>query len=159
MPYEGLFPDLPLASRDDNDTTLTALSLVERLGTFDLDPCGFPGHHTARRLICLPDDGLQREWSGRVWLNPPYSDPAPWLDALLRHGNGIAFVLASTDTKWFHDYCAKASGLLFLRGRPSFLRSDFSEVGLMRASVLVAFGEENARALSASGIAGWFVNP
>ena len=152
-----LFADLQGARLDDHDTTLTPLALLNRLGAFDLDPCAFPGHHTAARLICWPDDGLQKDWSGRVWLNPPYSEPAPWLDRLLKHGDGIALVLASTDTKWFHDYVVKAAGLLFIQGRPTFLRDDFTEVGLMRASVFVAYGDDNARRLALSGIAGWFV--
>ena len=152
-----LFAELPGERLNDNDTTLTPLSLLGRLGVFDLDPCAFPGHRTARHLICWPDDGLQKDWNGRVWLNPPYSEPAPWLERLMRHGDGIALVLASTDTKWFHDYAAKATGLLFIRGRPTFLREDFTEVGLMRASVLVGFGADNASCLSLSGIAGWFV--
>ena len=154
-----LLEDLPGERLSDHDTTLTPLVLLDRLGEFDLDPCGFPGHRTARQLICWPDDGLQKDWNGRVWLNPPYSEPAPWLDRLLKHGDGTALVLASTDTKWFHDHATKATGLLFIRGRPSFLREDFTEVGLMRASVLVAYGEDNARRLSLSGIAGWFVRP
>lgn len=152
-----LFDDLPGERMNDNDTTLTPLVLLNRLGPFDLDPCGFPRHCTAHRLICWPDDGLQAKWFGRVWLNPPYSEPAPWLERLLKHGDGIALVLASTDTKWFHDYATKANGLLFILGRPTFLREDFTEVGLMRASVLIAFGYSNAESLLTSGIAGWFV--
>lgn len=152
-----LFHDLPGERLSDNDTTLTPLALLGRLGAFDLDPCAFPGHRTAQRLICWPEDGLQTNWVGRVWLNPPYSEPTPWLERLLHHGNGIALMLASTDTKWFHDFVVKATGLLFIRGRPTFLREDFTEVGLMRASVLVAFGAENAKCLAMCGIGGWFV--
>lgn len=153
-----LFPDLPLGERlNDNDTTLTPLSLLNKLGPFDFDPCGFLRHQTAKTMICWPEDGLQKDWFGRVWLNPPYSDPAPWLERLMKHGNGIALVLASTDTKWFHDYAAKADGILFPRGRPTFLREDFTEVGLMRASVFVAFGADNSTQLHTSGIDGWFV--
>jgi hypothetical protein len=152
-----LFADLPKVRLAGNDTTLTSLVLLNRLGRFDLDPCGFPGHPTARQLICLPDDGLQRDWHGRVWLNPPYSNPMPWLERLLVHGNGIALVLASTDTKWFHDYVPKAAAVLFLHGRPTFFREDLTEVGLMRASVLVAYGDDNASCLARSGIGGWFV--
>lgn len=153
----GLFSHLPGERTDDHDTTLTPLALLSRLGTFDFDPCAFPGHQTAKNLVCWPEDGLQKNWEGRVWLNPPYSEPAPWLDRLLKHGNGIALVLASTDTKWFHDYVAKATGLLFIRGRPLFLRNDFTEVGLMRASVFVAYGNDNAKSLALSGISGWYV--
>ena len=140
------------------DTTLTPLWIIERLGAFDLDPCGFPGHATARRLISLPTNGLAEPWDGRVWLNPPYSDPVPWLSKLSSHNNGIALVLASTDTRWFHDFIAEsATGILFMKGRPQFLRHDFSKVGLMRATLLAAFGDDNASTLEKSSIEGWFV--
>ena len=140
------------------DTTLTPLWIIEKLGAFDLDPCGFHGHATARRLISLPTNGLAEPWDGRIWLNPPYSDPTPWLGKLAAHNNGIALVLASTDTRWFHDFIAKyATGVLFMKGRPRFLRHDFSEVGLMRATLLAAFGDNNAAILKRAGIGGWFV--
>lgn len=142
-----------------NDTTLTPLALIAALGSFDLDPCGFPGHATAARTICLPACGLREAWAGRVWLNPPYSEAARWLERLAAHGDGVALVLASTDTGWYHEHvAARASALLFMRGRPRFLRSDRSEVGLMRASLMVAYGRSNAAALQAAGIAGHYVD-
>lgn len=141
------------------DVTLTPLSLINKLDIFDLDPCGFPGHQTANKIITLPDDGLTSEWNGRVWLNPPYSKPLPWLKKLSEHGNGIAFVLASTDTTWFQDYIGPyADSILFIRGRPFFQRRDGSPVKLMRASILVAYGKENAYILSKSRIPGWLSN-
>jgi hypothetical protein len=86
------------------DVTLTPLDLIAKLGVFDLDPCGYPGHATARHVVTLPTNGLHEKWVGRVWLNPPYSNPTPWLEKMADHSNGIAMVLASTDTAWFHDF-------------------------------------------------------
>src|ERR1700682_423971 len=142
---------------DNKDTTLTPLWLIRRLGEFDVDPCAFPDHPTAKQLIVSPRDGLSEAWRGRVWLNPPYSAPDPWLERLARHGDGIALVLASTDTKWFHDFIATfASAILFMKGRPQFLRDNMTEVGLMRATLLAAFGDGNAVTLERSGIEGWY---
>lgn len=142
-----------------NDTTLSPLGLVASFGVFDLDPCGFPGHFTAARIIVLPECGLSAKWIGRVWLNPPYSEPGKWLEKLADHRNGVALVLASTDTAWYHDFVAAgASGLLFVRGRPRFLRADKTEVGLMRASLLVAYGRKNFEALCKSGVRGHLVD-
>lgn len=151
-------PDSPMVDdgKPSKDTTLTPLNLIAALGEFDLDPCGFVGHQTARELIVLPDDGLVLPWRGRVWLNPPYSNPLPWIKRLADHQNGCALVLASTDTRWFQDYVAvKAAAVLFQRGRPTFYRYDMSPVGLMRATCIVAYGEENAAALANSGLKGW----
>lgn len=50
------------------------------LGEIDLDPAT---HETAQKWIkatqyfTRADDGLKREWRGRVWLNPPYARRMP----------------------------------------------------------------------------------
>jgi hypothetical protein len=54
--------------KQETHTWLTPLSLVNALGVFDLDPCAYEGHQTAKNLIFPPDDGLCSEWAGRVWL-------------------------------------------------------------------------------------------
>ena len=45
------------------------------MGGIDLDPASCAEAQTvvrADRWIGLPDDGLDHDWSGRVWLNPPF---------------------------------------------------------------------------------------
>ena len=127
----------------DKNITLTPLDLISSLGEFDLDPCGLDFHRTAKKIISLPVDGLQEVWDGKVWLNPPYSNPNPFMKKLSDHGNGIALVLNSTDTAWFHEYgLKKATSVLFLEGRPKFTRMDYSRVSIMRGVVLFAYGDE-----------------
>lgn len=44
------------------------------LGGFDLDPASTPEFNErigAGRIFTQADDGLEHEWNGRVWLNPP----------------------------------------------------------------------------------------
>lgn len=138
-----------------NDTTLTPLSFVGKLGTFDMDPCAYAGHQTATRMIVLPENGLAAEWTGRVWLNPPYTDPMPWIKKLRSHGNGIALVLASTDSRWYHEVVIPfAAGVMFVKSRPKFQKPCGKVVTLVRASLLVAFGQENYQSLIKSGIPG-----
>lgn len=124
-----------------NDTTLTPLEMIRAIGEFDFDPCGVHGHPTAKQVVVWPDDGLAVPWHGIVWCNPPYSDPLPWMRRMAEHGNGVALVLASTDTAWFQELALTAEHYLFLRGRPAFHRLDRSVVKLMRASTLVGWGE------------------
>ena len=108
------------------DTWLTPLSIIQSLGEFDMDPCAFPGHLTAKTLLTQPThDGLQEPWAGRVWLNPPYSDVRPWLEKLSSHPDGgVALLFARTDVAWFHDVATKADSIFFPRGRIKFLRSN-----------------------------------
>lgn len=70
--------------------------------TFDLDvaaPPGGPPFTPCRRYYTQQDDGLTSPWAGLVWMNPPYSKPAPWVEKFLRHGNGIA-LLPFAKSKW-----------------------------------------------------------
>ena len=71
-------------------------------------------------------DGTKAEWSGRVFLNPPYSK----IPDFLRHGLYqlaagrcellVCLLPARTDTKWFHEYCMKADEIRFIKGRLKF---------------------------------------
>lgn len=124
------------------DITLTPLDLIKGIGEFDLDPCGFKGHKTAKRIYLLPkEDGLKKEWFGKVWLNPPYSETIKWIKKMAKYNNGVACVLASTETDWFQEYILKkANAIFFLKSRPKFLNKDFKIVNLMRGIVLVSYG-------------------
>lgn len=130
---------------EDKDISLTPLHLIKALGEFDVDCCGVQIHPTARRIISLPEDGLTTPWEGRVWCNPPYSDPKPWMQRMRAHGSGVALVLASTGTGWFQDYCFTASGVFFLNSRPKFTRLDGSRFQIMRDCALIAFSEKDRR--------------
>lgn len=145
-------------------TWLTPRAVIEALGPFDLDPCAAPSPRpwpTADRHIELPEDGLAADWSGRVWLNPPYgAETWRWLARLAEHGDGIALIFARTETVGFaREVWDKASGMLFLHGRLSFARPDGS-VGRNSGapSVLVAYGHAAAERLRRSGLGGTFVH-
>lgn len=142
-------------------TWLTPKYLIDALGPFDLDPCAAPmprPFDTAANMNSIHDggvDGLSLDWSGRVWLNPPYSDkPIQWLHKLRLHGNGIALVFARTDTRWLQGIM-ETQGVFFLAGRISFLRPDGSEASSAGApSVLIPFGRENVGRVLSSGLEG-----
>lgn len=53
---------------------LTPPELVKKLGQFDLDPCTpiEPPFVHAKTNYSIIDDGLTKEWFGRVYMNPPY---------------------------------------------------------------------------------------
>jgi hypothetical protein len=135
------------------DVWLTPLSIVNALGVFDLDPCGFPGHKTAKTVWALPEhDGLTRRWRGRVWLNPPYSDVKTWLDRLSEHDNGAALVFARTDTRWAQEHFRKASSVFFMKGRIKFLTSEFVEsTNAGHGSMILGYGPK----LNFSKFEGW----
>lgn len=146
-----------------SDEWLTPPEIINALGPFYLDPCCPPimPWRTASKSYTKSDDGLAMPWSGRVWLNPPYSRAAVhWLRKLATHGNGIALTFARTETAWFFETVWRAaSAALFLEGRIHFHRVDGSRATANAGapSVLVAYGERNVAALGRSGIPGKMV--
>src|SRR5690606_12697858 len=70
-----------------SDEWYTPPEIPQALGPFDLDPCAGPMNHAARN-IRKPECGLSMKWTGRVWLNPPYSNVHDWLAKLIDHNDG-----------------------------------------------------------------------
>lgn len=81
--------------------------IVERLGHFDLDPCEAvnPLWKLAEGSYNIENDGLTKEWKGRVFMNPPYRKPLlnKFIDKLIQHGNGIALIFNRMDIALWHD--------------------------------------------------------
>ncbi|MFY2788493.1 DNA N-6-adenine-methyltransferase [Rhodococcus sp. MALMAid1271] len=142
-------------------TWLTPPHVIKSLGKFDLDPCGAPGWATANRHIILPEDGLTAEWSGRVWLNPPYGTAVwTWLSKLAEHGEGTALIFARTETAGFVEQVwQKASGIRFLHGRLNFHYPDGKRAAANAGapSCLVSYGRSDAAILADCGLPGSFV--
>jgi hypothetical protein len=150
-------------------TWLTPPHIIPALGgweSFDLDPCAAPPPRpwaTARRMNALEDgDGLALDWSGRVWLNPPYTsvEISRWLRKLADHGQGTALIFARTETAAFErEIWQRAAGLLFLFGRLHFHYPDGSRARANAGapSVLCAYGADDLDRLAAADLDGAFV--
>jgi len=146
----------------------TPRSIFQKINVdFDLDPCS-PGQEMvpwipAQLHYTLADDGLNKEWFGNCWVNPPYgTDTFKWIKKLSEHGTGIALVFSRCDTCWFHDYGILSDAICFIRGRISFVKAENAlfyadglrvpQGGCGAGSMLLAFGEENVKALVESGL-------
>jgi hypothetical protein len=141
---------------DEDDTTaewFTPKYIFDDLGCqFDLDPAS-PGekivpwipadhHYTSR--------GLEREWFGFVWLNPPYGrNVLPlWLEKFARHGNGIALVPERTSTGWWQDLVARADLILCVNKKIPFATLAGEQgTAFPIGSTLIAIGEQGVRGL------------
>lgn len=150
------------ATVSGTDVWLTPPALLKSLGEFDLDPCAPLNRpwDTAKHHYTIEDDGLAQEWFGRVWCNPPYGPGmAPFLRRVVEHGNAVVLIFARTETKAFFDYVWKhADAILFIKGRIRFHTADGLESGTAGSpSVLIAYGEENVKALETCGIEGKLV--
>lgn len=138
-----------------SDEWFTPPEIVKALGEFDLDPSAGPMNHARLNLRASEgQNGLSQEWSGRVWLNPPYSTLPEWLEKMQAHANGICLVTARTETQWFQAVAKTCSALFFYKGRMKFLRPDGTKNNIPCGSVLVAWGGANVEALRNSGLPG-----
>jgi hypothetical protein len=139
-----------------NDEWLTPPEILAPLGKFDLDPCApiVRPWDTAASHYTILDDGLSKEWSGRVWCNPPFGREAvKWLRRMAQHGNGIALVAARTETEWFYETIwGAADGILFMKARPHFHYVDGQRASFNSGApiVLVAYGAKNLEVLMES---------
>ncbi len=141
-----------------SDEWYTPKDLLEAIGeTYDLDPC-----HPGLGKCWVPCkhyfvmDGLELDWFGFVFMNPPFgrrNGHIPWLIKFLEHGHGIAIVRAYTSAGWFHEYAVKADAMLFPKGKTKFVRSDGS-IGKApgHGIVLLAMGIRAKIALKNSGL-------
>ena len=78
------------------------------------DPCPFKTPKRERH-------GLSRPWQYRNYINPPYSDPAPWIARAIEEykaGNICVLLLkVDTSTKWYKDLVEAGAHFLFIHGR------------------------------------------
>jgi phage N-6-adenine-methyltransferase len=92
---------------------------------FTLDAAATASNALCRRFFTADDDALTKKWRGRVWLNPPYSRVAEFVEKAyseVQDGHAsvvVALVPARTDTRWWHDYVIKGE-VRFMRGRLKF---------------------------------------
>ena len=106
----------------------------------------------APRCYTKDVDGLAQRWVGRVWMNPPFSDPTPWVrKAHEETSTGsaalvVALLPAATDTAWFHDYVLGKAELRFRRGRIKFIGWKGTPIGSPKAGTVFAIYRRKALA-------------
>jgi phage N-6-adenine-methyltransferase len=99
---------------------------VEVLGVIDLDPCADKARSVpATKHFTEGDDGLSKEWRGRVYMNPPYGGAIEaWVEKLASSfaaeevKEAIALLPSRTDTAWFR--LLREYPRCFITGRLTF---------------------------------------
>ena len=138
-----------------NDSLYTPPEIFDLLNTrFDMDVCAPTGglHWIpADKSIDEAEDGLITEWSGFVWLNPPYSNPTPWINKWLDHGNGIALVPFSS-ANWFIKLWDSEAICWAVNRNITFIDTQGIRKGIYMPTGLWAIGQKGISVLSASGM-------
>lgn len=91
----------------------------------EIDVCADASNAKADKFFDEAADGLKQKWKGVCFCNPPYSQIAAWVQkafASVNEGETTVAMLipARTDTRYWHDYIAKADEILFIKGRLAF---------------------------------------
>lgn len=137
----------PTQTRDDWKTPPKIWRpLSEALGGFDLDPCSSPAADdiAEKRFI---ENGLKREWTGCVWVNPPFSDIDPWAEKCVtetasgRVETAILLVPDRTDTQWYHKHILRHAEVICVHeGRIQFYGDDGREANAPMGVHFAVFG-------------------
>lgn len=140
------------------------------LGDIDVDPASSKlAQETvkARQYYDKEQDGLRQPWHGRVWLNPPYSQPliGKFVGKLLTEWNQgrvdscIALTHNYTDAMWFHDAVSAANVVCFTQGRVRFYEPGGSFAKPTQGQAFFYFGREIDAFKREFGRVGFIVRP
>lgn len=118
-------------TRDDRYTPAWLVAAARQAlgGWIALDPASSLVAQTvvqADRYYTLVEDGLAAPWAGTVFLNPPYSNPLPWVVRLLWHQEQDAVPAAvvltgcAASPRWAQLLAGRATAVCYPTRRVNF---------------------------------------
>lgn len=145
-PSTAAIPSFPEPSNDNTTTSRLAsysgdnewytpsryVDLARKvLGVIDVDPASNDYAQAtvrAETFYTAETNGLDKEWRGKVWMNPPYSNPEiqQFTGKIIeefqsgRCTEAIVLTNNSGDTGWHHELCDAAMCWCITRGRIKF---------------------------------------
>jgi len=101
------------------------------LGEIDIDPASNPIANEVVRAATFhtaEDSGLDKDWQGTLWMNPPYESGliGQFVEKLCdSYASGavtkaVVLVNNATETRWFQSLAEQASAICFPKGRVKF---------------------------------------
>ncbi|GHU35949.1 hypothetical protein FACS1894105_05500 [Clostridia bacterium] len=159
-----------VAQNSGNNEWYTPSDYIEAarsvLGAIDLDPASSDlANETVRasQYYTLEDSGLVKDWSGRVWMNPPYSSELIPLFAekLAQHyrdgdvSEAVVLVNNATETAWFNELVSVSSAVIFPKTRVKFHMPDGKTGSPLQGQAVLYLGDKPNAFLSAFQNFGW----
>lgn len=132
------------------------------MGSIDLDPASNDfANETVKAGTYYTEetDGLNQEWFGNIWLNPPYSTSSiqMFAEKLANSSFDQAVVLVNnaTETGWFETLVKKASAIVFHKGRIRFIKTDGEHGTPLQGQAFIYYGDRANVFLDVFGRFGW----
>jgi hypothetical protein len=150
----------PKASVQDYFTPLELVEAArEAMGGIDLDAASHP---VANRELRIPDyfhinrSAFEHDWYGRVWLNPPYGNNAPWFERILQFLDaGAIDQLCMLSPMWAftaaqaRPVMERSAATVLLSPTPEFWGNAQNRTGSNHPHAIVYFGPRVAEFMDA----------
>jgi len=137
------------------DEWFTPLEWIERaravMGGIDLDPASTDKAQEivkATRYFSEEENGLEQEWGGRVWLNPPYSNPGmtEFIEKFIfeldagRIKAAVVLTHNCTETRWFAQLAGRSTAICFPSKRLGFYDINGEKAAPVNGQAFFLFG-------------------
>lgn len=139
----------------------------EAMSSIDLDPAS---NDIAQRVVkadtyyTAETNGLDKEWFGNVWLNPPYASEliGKFIDKLIsereNYEQAIVLVNNATETEWFSKLISIADAVCFPKSRVKFYMPDGKTGAPLQGQAVVYIGENKSSFFESFSHLGWEAN-
>lgn len=161
-----------VANNSGNNEWYTPADYIEAarevMGGIDVDPASNDiAQETVKAKIyyTAETNGLDKQWNGNVWMNPPYASDliGRFVDKLIQElpniKQAIVLVNNATETEWFNKMIVKAKAVCFPRSRVKFYMPDGKTGAPLQGQAVLYFGENPGKFIDKFGVKGWCAVP
>lgn len=136
----------------------------EAMGSIDTDPASNDIANKivkAEKYYTIETNGLAHDWTGNVWMNPPYSSDliSRFVEKLkeqrVNYNQAIILVNNATETQWFYEIVKIASAVCFPKSRVKFYMPDGKTGAPLQGQAVLYVGNNPEKFISAFGGIGW----
>lgn len=134
------------------------------MGSIDLDPAS---SEIAQKIVRAGEyytaetNGLEHEWHGNVFMNPPYASDmigrfiSKLLEEYGHYQQAVVLVNNATETEWFNDLISIASAVCFPKSRVKFYMPDGKTGAPLQGQAVVYIGKDWEDFIGAFSEIGW----